>query len=162
MRISIIAALSTNRVIGRDNALPWRLPADLQHFKTITMGKPVIMGRRTFESIGRPLPGRINVVVTTNAAFQVDGCHVVQSIEQALELTQEHDEIMVIGGASFYQQMLPHAVRMYLTLVHAVIDGDAYFPDYDESDWHISERQDFPADDRNQYDYSFVVLERNA
>ena len=146
----------------RDNALPWRLPADLQHFKSVTMGKPVVMGRRTFESIGRPLPGRINVVVTANKAFQADGCQVVQSIEQALELTQEHDEIMVIGGASFYQQMLPYAGRMYLTQVHAVIDGDAYFPDYDESDWSISERQDFPADDRNQYDYSFVVLERNA
>ena len=162
MRISIIAALSSNHVIGRDNALPWHLPADLKHFKSVTMGKPVIMGRRTYESIGRPLPGRINIVVTSNPAFVADGCEVVPSIEKALELVREYDEIMVIGGASFYAQMLPRAGRMYLTLVHAEVDGDAYFPDYRASEWRQSERRDFHADDRNNVDYSFVVLDRVA
>ena len=160
MRISIIAAMATNHVIGLNNALPWHLPADLRHFKSVTMGKPVVMGRKTFESIGKPLPGRMNIVISHNPNFQAAGCHTVRSIEQALEQAGEQDEVMIIGGASFYRQILPRADRLYLTLVHASFDGDAFFPDYRQADWRVLEREDHKADDKNSCDYSFLVLER--
>ena len=157
MKISIIVAMAENRVIGRDNGLPWHLPADLKHFKAITMGKPIIMGRKTWESIGRPLPGRINIVVTRTPNFMADGCVVVHSIEEALA---GHDEAMVIGGAEFYRQVLPQATTLYLTLVHDVFDGDTFFPELDEQAWREVERSDFAADEKNPHAYSFIRLER--
>jgi len=160
MRVSLIAAMAENRVIGRDNQLPWRLSADLQHFKALTMGKPIIMGRKTYESIGRPLPGRTNIVITRDSAFQAEGCEVVYSIEQALAAARGFEEVMVIGGAELYRQMLDHADRLYLTLVRAEVEGDALFPELGQQ-WHEVERESRKADDKNQFDYDFVILERS-
>lgn len=160
MTISLIAAMADNRVIGIDNTLPWHLPADLRHFKKITMGKPILMGRKTYESIGKPLPGRTNIIVTTDRGYQAPGCIVVHSIDEALGATQESEEVMVIGGASFYEQLLPRADRLYLTLIHADFAGDAYFPDIDPTQWREIGRTDGEPDETNPYRYSFVVLER--
>jgi dihydrofolate reductase len=160
MRISLIAALAENRVIGRENQLPWRISADLGHFKAVTMGKPIIMGRRTFESIGRPLPGRTNIVITRDESFQADDILVVHSIERALAAAEGHDEVMVIGGANVYRQLLPRATRLYLTEVKATVEGDAWFPEFDNGEWQEIERESHTADDRNEFDYDFVVLER--
>ena len=160
MQISIIAAMANGRVIGIDNTLPWRLPADLQHFKTMTMGKPILMGRKTYESIGRPLPGRTNVVVSRNDAYQPEGVIKAHSICEAFAQVIAHDEVMIVGGASFYDQMLPFANRLYLTLIHADFEGDAFFPDYDPADWREAARADHPADENNPHPYSFLILER--
>ena len=160
MKISIIVAMAENRVIGRDNGLPWHLPADLKHFKAITMGKPIIMGRKTWESIGRPLPGRTNIVVTRSPDYTAEGCVVVHSFEQALAAAAQHDEAMVIGGAEFYRQVLPQANTLYLTLVHETIEGDTYFPALDETQWQEVERTDFEADEQNPHAYSFIRLGR--
>lgn len=158
--ISFIVAMSENRVIGRDNGLPWKLPADLRHFKRTTMGKSVLMGRRTFESIGRALPGRRNIVVSATQGFEAPGCETATSIDQALALVAGDAEIMVIGGASFYEQLLPKADRIYLTLVHATLEGDAWFPPLDPGQWREIRREDHAADERNDYPYSFLVYER--
>jgi dihydrofolate reductase len=160
MRVSLIAAVADNRVIGCDNRLPWRLSADLQHFKRLTMGKPVIMGRKTWESIGKPLPGRLNIVVTRDTGFQNTRCVVVHSIEQALHAAAGADEVMCIGGAELYAQVLPGADRLYLTEVRAEVEGNAWFPDVNWKDWVEVEREPHRADERNQYDYDFVVLDR--
>ncbi len=159
-RIALIAAMAENRVIGRDNRLPWRLPADLRRFKSLTMGKPVIMGRRTYESIGKPLPGRSNIVVTRDPDYRAPGCQVVHSLDQALEAGAGHAEVMVIGGAELYRQALERAERMYLTLVKAEVDGDTLFPDIEPQQWRELERESHCADERNQYDYDFVTLQR--
>jgi dihydrofolate reductase len=158
--LSIIAALSRNRVIGKDNQLPWRLPADLKHFKSVTLGKPVIMGRKTFESIGRPLPGRDNIVVTRDPKFHADGIAVAHSLDDALAQVHDVPEIMLIGGAQLYAESLARAQRLYLTLIHADVDGDAHFPDYDPADWRETAREDHAADENNHYSYSFQILER--
>lgn len=158
--ISIIAAMSENRVIGHHNKLPWHLPADLKHFKRLTMGKHIVMGRKTFESIGKPLPGRTNIIITRNPRFQPDNCIVVHSIQESFDEAKTANELMVIGGASFYQQALPLADRMYLTLLHHSFQGDAFFPRYDENEWLEIERSDHGADDINPYPYSFIVMER--
>ena len=129
MKISIIVAMADKRVIGHDNRLPWHLPADLKHFKATTMGKPIIMGRKTWESIGRPLPGRTNIVVTRDPRYTADGCVVVHSIDAALQACSGNEEVMVIGGAEFYRQVLPEASTLYLTLVHDEFEGDALFPE---------------------------------
>lgn len=160
MLISFVVAMDRNRLIGRDNSLPWRLPADLRHFKRITMGKPVLMGRKTYESIGKPLPGRENIVVTRNEGFSAPGCKVVYSIDEALEHASQHDEVMVIGGSNFYEQLLPRADRLYLTLIDAVFDGDAWFPAWDDANWREIESEAHPADDNHPYGYRFVTLER--
>ncbi len=160
MKISIIVAMSTNRVIGRDNQLPWHLPADLKHFKQTTMGKPILMGRKTWESIGRPLPGRTNIVITRDENFEAPGCVVVHSIDSALQAAGQQDEIMVIGGADFYCQALPRADAIYLTLVHEDFEGDVFFPELDEAGWKEVERVDCEADDRNPHAYSFIRLDR--
>ena len=160
MRLSLIAAMADNRVIGRDNKLPWRLSADLKHFKALTLGKPVLMGRRTFDSIGRPLPGRHNIVITRDPDYRAEGCSVVHSLEEALQAASDSDEIMVIGGAQLYEQLLARADRLYLTLVHAEVEGDARFPEFDSGEWQEASREDFHADDKNEFDYSFVVLDR--
>jgi dihydrofolate reductase len=160
--ISLIAAMGENRVIGAGNALPWRLSADLRQFRKITIGKPVLMGRKTFESIGRPLPGRLNIVITRNPGFTAAGCTVVHSTEEAIKASAGFQEVMVIGGASFYEQFLPEAGRMYLTLVHARFEGDTFFPAFDWDDWKETRREDFVADVQTPYPYSFVVLERRV
>jgi dihydrofolate reductase len=162
MRISIIVAMSENRVIGVDNRLPWRLPADLRHFRHTTLGKPVVMGRRTFESIGRPLDGRENLVVSRDPTFHAPGCTKVSSLDEAIANLSGHDEIMIIGGASIYTQILPRTQRIYLTLVHAHINGDVVFPVLDDQEWRTTAREDHGADDKNPYDYSFLTLERGA
>ena len=160
MIISLVVAMDRNRLIGRNQQLPWHLPADLRHFKEITMGKPILMGRKTWESIGRPLPGRTNVVVTGSTDFQAPGCIVSHSIEEALAAVENHKEIMVIGGAHLYQQLLSRAERIYLTLVDHAFAGDTWFPELDERDWKETSRQDHDPDQKNPYRYSFVQLQR--
>ncbi|MEJ2042700.1 MAG: dihydrofolate reductase [Reinekea sp.] len=167
MRLSMIWAMSENHVIGRNNKLPWHLPNDLKYFKRLTTGKPVIMGRKTLESIGKPLPNRINIVVTRDDSFNMEGIKVVSSIESALELADAQcqaaaiDEVIVMGGAEVYRQFLPFADRLYITFVHAQIDGDAYFSDFDLTEFTEIAREDFQADGSNPYDYSFCVFDRN-
>ena len=158
--LSIIAALAENRVIGRDNQLPWRLPADLAHFKRLTMGKPIIMGRRTWESLPGLLPHRTHLVVTRDGEYRADGAHVVHSIKDAIEFAGDAPELMVVGGARLYAQTIPLATCMYLTYVHEHIDGDARFPDYEEGEWVEVSRERHGADDRNPHAYSFVELRR--
>lgn len=161
MRIVLIAAMAENRVIGRDNQLPWRLSADLKHFKTLTMGKPIVMGRKTWESIGRPLPGRENIVVTRDTGYKAEGCQVVHTVDQALDIAGESEELMIIGGAGLYQQTLGRADRIYLTRVKAEVDGDVWFPEIDPQQWHEVECESHSADENNEYEYDFVTLERN-
>lgn len=165
--ISLIWAMADNRVIGIENRLPWKLPADMKWFRRQTMGKPIVMGRLTFESFGaKPLPGRRNIIVSRNAdylkASQAEGIETVSSIEAAFETTRGVEEIMIIGGASIYQQALPLADRLYMTLVHADVTGDAWFPEFDRDQWEEIERTDCDADENNPYAYSFVVLSRRA
>jgi dihydrofolate reductase len=159
-KIAIVVAMADNRVIGRDNRLPWHLPADLRHFRQVTVGKPVVMGRKTHESIGRPLPERTNIVVTRDRSYQAQGCIVVHSIESALKAAGDREEVMVIGGTDFYQQLLPKADRIYLTLVHTQFEGDARFPELDEREWREVERTDCAPDEKNPWPYSFIRLER--
>ena len=158
--ISIIVAASANNVIGSQGDLPWRLSDDLKRFKAMTMGKPIVMGRKTWESIGRPLPGRQNIVITRQADFQADGCDVVSSPRAALAAAGGADEIMVIGGSQVYALFLPDAERLYLTRVHTKIEGDAYFPEIRESEWRLVSDEDHAADDRNAFDFSFRTYER--
>lgn len=166
MRISLIVALSENHVIGRNNKLPWYLPNDLKYFKQVTMGLPIVMGRKTYESIGKPLPGRTNIVVTRNESWSMDGVKVVHSLEQAFELAASiaeidgRDEVMIIGGDQIYQSALTLVDRIYLTEVHAEVEGDAYFPEFDRDQWNVIGCEDFAAEAPNPYDYSFVVLDR--
>ena len=160
MKISVIVAMADNGVIGNKNRLPWHLPADLKHFKATTMGKPIIMGRKTWESIGRPLPGRTNIVVTRDPDYVADGCVVVHGIDAALAAAADDDEVMVIGGAEFYRQVLPRASTLYLTLVHDSFEGDAFFPELDGREWRELTREDFEPDADNPHAYSFVELER--
>ena len=159
--ISLIWAMADNRVIGIENRLPWKLPADMQWFRRHTLGKPVIMGRLTFESFGaKPLPGRRNIIISGNGNYQAEGAEVVASLEEALAAVREAEEAMIIGGMSIYRQALPHADRLYMTLVHADLEGDAWFPEFDLGQWREIERIDFEADEKNRLPYSFVILER--
>jgi len=160
--ISLIAAMAPNRVIGVNNTLPWHLPADFKHFKSVTMGKPILMGRKTYESIGRPLPGRKNIIITNNTSYSADGCIVVNGIDEALAQVQDDAEVMVIGGASFYQLALPIAQRIYLTIIHHEFEGDAHFVTLDKTIWNEIDRVDCEPDAKNQYPYSFLTLERQA
>jgi len=158
--ISLIAAMAQNRVIGIDNRLPWHLPADLRHFKALTVGKPIIMGRKTWESLPGLLPNRPHIVVTRNATYKADGCTVVHSIEEALATAGDVPEIMIVGGSTLYSEMLPQADRMYLTLVQDEPKGDAFFPDYDPADWEVLEREEHLPDKKNKIPYSFLTLNR--
>lgn len=162
MKLSISVAMAENRVIGINNKMPWHLSADLQYFKKITMGKPILMGRRTFESIGRPLPGRENIIISRNPDYQQHGCQVFQSIESAIESCIGSEELMVIGGASFYQAILPKASHLYLTQIHQTFEGDTYFPEFDRSEWYEVERVDVTDDESVDFDYSFVTLEHQS
>ena len=158
--LSAIVAMAENRVIGKDNRLPWHLPADLQHFKSITTGHTIIMGRKTYESIGRPLPNRTNIILTRDKQFSAPGCVVCTSLEEALRYVDGSNEAFIIGGAEIYRQLLAKVQRIYLTIVHEQIVGDAYFPELDEKEWKEVKREAFEADDRNEYGYSFVVMEK--
>jgi dihydrofolate reductase len=166
IRLALIVAAAENGVIGRNNALPWYLPEDLRYFKRVTMGKPIIMGRKTFASIGKPLPGRTNIVITRNPLFLAEGVKVVSSLAAALELAQHlalvdgAEEAVVIGGAEIYQAALPVADRLYLTEVHASLEGDAELPAIDWTQWREVSRERHAAQAPNQYDYSFVCYER--
>ena len=162
MIISLIAAMDKHRAIGIENRLPWHLPADLQHFKKTTMGKPVIMGRNTYESIGRPLPGRLNIVVTRNTDYQAPGCTLANSFDDAIAKAEGHEEIMIMGGASFYEHSLPYAHRLYLTFVDTQVEGDAFFPEWNTEQWQEVERESHQADEKNPFNYEFVTLERKA
>lgn len=160
MIISIIVAMDKKRVIGLNDDLPWHLSADLKHFKAITMGKPLIMGRKTHVSIGRPLPRRQNIVLTHTQNFKAKGCIVVYSLEDAFQVAGDVDELMIIGGSGIYEQSLAYADRLYLTEVHANVKGNVYFPKFDEDLWIELERERYPADEKNEFDYSFVVMKR--
>jgi len=161
MILSLVVALGGNRVIGKEGGLPWHIPGDLKLFKKTTMGKPIIMGRKTWQSLGRPLPGRTNIVITRNQAFSAEGAVVVGSLDQALSVGGEcaSEEIMVIGGAEIYAQALPKADRLYLTEVALTPDGDAFFPDFDKALWHETSRQEFPSEEDIPA-YALLVYER--
>lgn len=160
MIVSIIAAMDRNRLIGNKNQLPWHLPADLAHFKQVTMGKPVIMGRKTYESIGRPLPGRTNIVLTRSSDFHPEGVLVATGLEQALDLAAGAEEVMIIGGGSIYELALPLAGRLYLTYVENSYQGDAWFPDFDQTLWQMISSEEHRADGKNSSDYRFVTYQR--
>jgi dihydrofolate reductase len=163
MRLSIIAALAANGVIGRDNRLPWRLSADLKRFKALTMGHHLVMGRKTFASIGRPLPGRTTIVITRDEGFKADGVQVAHSIDDALAMARNDDEVFVAGGADIYRQVLHLADRMYLTRVHADVEGDATFPEFDDvTEWRLDDVEHCEADEKNDYPFSFLVYDRAA
>ncbi len=157
---SLVVAVARNGVIGRDNALPWRLAADLAHFKRVTLGHPVVMGRRTHESIGRALPGRHNIVVTHNRGYRAPGCTVVHSLDAAWASAGDADEVCVIGGTRLFEESLPLADMIHLTEVEADVEGDTYFPPFDRSAWREVETGRHPADERNAYPVRFLRLER--
>ncbi|MBC2885905.1 dihydrofolate reductase [Ochrobactrum sp. CM-21-5] len=164
--VSIIVAATENNVIGRDNDMPWRLSTDLKRFKALTLGKPVIMGRHTWESIGRPLPGRPNIVVSRDAAFQADGAQIAGSLEEAIvlgcKLAVEMDshEVCIIGGGKIYAQALALAERVHLTRILAVIEGDTHFPEIDPQEWYVSSAEDVPAGDKDSHPTRYMVYER--
>ena len=157
---SLVVAVARNGVIGRDNALPWRLPADLAHFKRVTLDHPIIMGRRTHESIGKALPGRLNIVVSRNRSYQAPGCTVVPSLEAAWEAAGGADEAFVIGGTSLFREALPAADVVYLTEVEADVPGDTHFPEFDRRGWSEVELGRQPVDERHAYAQRFLRLER--
>jgi len=161
MKISMIAAMTDDGIIGIENRLPWKLPNDMKWFRQHTLGKPIIMGRKTFESFGsKPLPDRVNIIITRDENYQATDSVVVHNIEEALQAAGDVEEVMIIGGASFYEQMLPRADRLYLTFVHSKIEGDAWFPEVDFSEWHELERIDYEPDEKNSLAHSFVILDR--
>ena len=160
MQLSIIVAVAENNVIGAGNQLPWRLPDDLRRFKALSLGKPVVMGRRTFDSIGRPLPGRTNIVISRQPGLRIDGCVVTPSVDAAFAAAQPAPEVIVIGGAEIYRQVLPRTNRIHLTRVHARIEGDVFFPELRAEEWREVDIEHHPADDRHAHPFSFITLER--
>jgi len=162
MEISLVVAVAANGVIGQGDRLPWHLPADLRHFRALTLGKPIVMGRRTHFSLGRPLPERRNIVLTRDKGFHALGCEVVHSVGEALAAVADAREVMVIGGADVYRQFLPLASRIHVTEVHAEFSGDTRFPDLRREDWVEVAREEHSADDRNPFRFDFVTLERPA
>lgn len=162
MLVSLIAAVAENGVIGRNNALPWRLPADLKHFRHLTVGHPIIMGRRNYESIGRPLPDRTNIVLTRQAGYRAPDTTVVHSLDQAFAAAGNAREVFVIGGAEIYAMAFGRADRLYLTEVHAKVDGDTHFPAFNPTEWREVARERHEADEKHEHAYSFVTLERQG
>jgi dihydrofolate reductase len=163
MRLSIIAALASNNVIGRNNQIPWRLSTDLKRLKALTMGHHIIMGRKTFDSIGRPLPGRVNVVITRQSEYAPEGIVIVHSLEEAIQLAASagDEEAFIAGGTEIYQQALHRADRMVLTRVHAEVEGDTFFPDFDDvSEWNLTDAEHFDADEKNEHPFSFLTYDR--
>ena len=160
MKISIVVAASTNNVIGVDGQLPWRLPEDLRHFKQITMGKPMIMGRTTYESIGRALPGRQSIVLSRQAGFEAQDCDVVSTIEDAITAAGDAEEVMVIGGGEIYRQFLPQVDRIYLTRVQTEVEGDTQFPEIELDEWEVVAVEEYPAGDDREIGFEIETLER--
>ncbi|HHF3019666.1 TPA: type 3 dihydrofolate reductase [Vibrio diabolicus] len=159
MIISMIAAMADNRIIGKDNQMPWHLPADFAWFKRCTMGKPVVMGRKTYESIGRPLPGRLNIVISRDETLKIEGVTTVTSIEQALDVAGDAEEVMIIGGGAIYAACLPMANKLYVTHIEAAIDGDTQFPDWGDQ-FKETYSETYQADEKNAYNMRFTVLEK--
>lgn len=160
MNVSIIVATSRNNVIGKDNNLIWHLSSDLKRFKKLTTGHHIIMGRKTFESIGKALPDRTSIVITHQADFAAEGCMVVHSLDEALKSVNNEEEVFIIGGGTIYEEVLPKADKIYLTLVHKDFDGDTFFPKLDYKEWETLFREDHMPDEKNAYPYSFVDLRR--
>ena len=160
MIISIIVAISNNNVIGREGRLPWHLSGDLKNFKKITLGKPIIMGRLTYESIGHPLPDRHNIIISSQDDYSVKGCDVVSSPKQALEFAGNVDEVIIIGGSSVYAEFLPQANRLYITRVDTDVEGDVFFPEFSKDDWVVVKREKYKLSDKRQLSYIFELLER--
>ncbi|MFW2440148.1 MAG: type 3 dihydrofolate reductase [Arenicellales bacterium] len=162
MRISIIVAMDEGRVIGAEGGMPWHLPADLKFFKSVTMGKPIIMGRSTYESIGKPLPGRTNIVITRNNGLKLDGCRLAHSVDEALAIAKEEsaEEVMIIGGGKIYEQTLERVDRLYLTQIAVHMVGDTYFPVIKPDEWQEVSRLQHAADGDSPFDLEFVVLDR--
>lgn len=158
--ISMIAAFAEGRVIGENGDMPWHLPADLQHFKKVTSGHPILMGRKTFESIGRPLPKRRNIVLTRNKDFSAAGVEVIHDFSEVTPLMKLEEEFFVIGGATIYEQLLPKAERLYITNIHQAFKGDTYFPFIDEKEWVVVSEENGIVDEKNQYPHTFLVYER--
>jgi len=164
MTLSIIVAISKNNIIGKDNGMPWHLPADLKYFRQVTTGHHIIMGRKTFESIGggKPLPNRVSIIVTHQRDYRAEGCIVAHSLHEAIAKTDEQDEVFVIGGKQLYEQALPLADTLYITRIHQSIEGDTAFPIYNQQDWILSRNVDYSADEKNAYNLSFQVFEREG
>lgn len=162
MKISQVVAISRNRVIGKDNQLIWHLPADLKHYKNITMGHHMIMGRKTFESIGRLLPGRTSVIITRDKAYTFPGAVVVHSIDEALEAARKagDSEACIVGGGEIFKQAMSITDKIYLTIIHHDFDGDTFYPELDEKQWMLTKREDFEPDEKNKYSYSFCEYEK--
>jgi dihydrofolate reductase len=160
--ITLIVAVSDNGVIGRENALPWHLPEDLKRFKRLTMGKPMIMGRKTFESIGKPLPGRLNIVVTRDTNYRREGVSVVHGVDEAIAAAAGAPELMVIGGSELFRQFLPRAGRVHLTRVHAQVEGDVTWPPLDTRSWEVVEKEQHAADERHAWPMTFEVWEKRS
>ena len=161
MKISLIVAISQNRVIGRDNKMPWHLSADLKRFRTITMNSPILMGRKTFESIGKPLDGRTNLILSNNPNYQSQGCFVFHSLEEALNEAQKYgDELFIIGGAKLYNITLTLAQKLYLTEIQAKFDGDTFFPELNLNDWNEIDCQQIDNDNKVDFSYRFLTLEK--
>ena len=160
MIVSLVVAWAENGVIGKDNRLPWRLPADLRYFQQLTTGHTIVMGRKTFDSIGKPLPNRHSIVITRRRDFHADGVDVARSLDEALAMAGGEDEVFIVGGAEIYRAALPLTDRMYVTVVHASPEGDVSFPPFDESDWTIVKSERHERDERHAEPYSFVVMER--
>ncbi|MFM7671127.1 MAG: dihydrofolate reductase [Bacteroidota bacterium] len=162
MRISLVVAAARNGIIGSNGKMPWHLPGDLKHFKNITWGLPIIMGRKTYESLGKPLAGRTNIVITRNPSFQAEGVSVADGPEQALEIASRSDvkEVCVIGGGEIYKAFFPKANRLYLTSVQAAFDGDTYFPSFDRTDWKLTSQLHQPADEKNKVDVVYEQWDR--
>ena len=162
MILSCIVAVSKNGVIGRDNDLPWHLPEDLKRFKSLTMGHPIVMGRKTYESIGRPLPGRTSVVLTRSSEFAPPGIIVVRSLDEAIDACEGEAEVFVIGGSSLFAEVLPRVDRLYLTRVHATVEGDTFFPEETLDDFILLEEENHPIDEKHRHAYSFRLYERRS
>ncbi|MDQ6990116.1 MAG: type 3 dihydrofolate reductase [Mariprofundaceae bacterium] len=160
MNISLIWGMDRNRLIGCNDALPWHLPADMQWFRKHTLGKPILMGRKTYESIGKPLPKRLNLILSRQADLHIDGCEVVQNLEAAIKAAKSHDELMVMGGAEIYRMLLPHANRLYITHIEQRFTGDTWFPEFDLSAWHLLHQETHPSDDKNKYPYRFEIWQK--
>ncbi|NLN41191.1 MAG: type 3 dihydrofolate reductase [Clostridiales bacterium] len=159
--ISIIVAMDRNRVIGKNNRMPWKLPADLAYFRKVTLGHTVVMGRKTFESIGKPLEGRKNIILTRNEEYAKEGCLVVHSLEEALKMIQDEKECFIIGGAKIYSAFLPYAQKLYITYIDHEFEGDTYFPEINYDQWRMVSRIPGPQNEKIPFDYYFEVYERN-
>jgi len=157
--VSIIVAMAKNRVIGKDNDMPWHLPADLQYFRKMTSGKPIIMGRKTYESIGRPLPKRHNIIISRNSDYVVEGCDVVTSLEKAVEIAGDVEELFIIGGGFLYNQTIDAADKLYLTFIDIDVEGDTFFPNYEHLNTVKVFSEEHSKDEKNPYDYEFTIFD---